>query len=335
MNTSPSPSQQAGPVFIVGAPRSGTTMLQYILGDLPGLSLPTGESHFIVPLYRNQAAYPDVATPAGMRRLLQTLHDFNAEFLDTDLHGVKFDVETLAQAFLAEGRANVRDVISGIFEHNARGMGKTRWGDKTPYYALHLDKLTAWWPDAKIIHLVRDGRDVALSLFGRQHDFGVYNVYYAAQYWQKYVDVCREQGRRLPAGQYLELRYEDVLDDQEAAMRSVCDFLGEPLPDGRPQSARDEASRHLKTVNRDNQEKWRRGLNAWQIRVFESEAGPTLRQSGYPLLTAARRLPLPLRALYRLHNALAIKLYRFFGRSRSKLNFVVRSAPPQQRSSTS
>ena len=141
MPMTPPTAPQTGPVFIVGAPRSGTTMLQFILDDLPGLSMPTGEWHFIVPLYRNQAAYPDVATPQGMRRLLNTLHDFNAEFLDTDLHGVKFDVEALAEAFLAEGRASVRDVVAGIFEHNARGQGKSRWGDKTPYYALHLDTL--------------------------------------------------------------------------------------------------------------------------------------------------------------------------------------------------
>lgn len=332
----PAPSS-VGPVFIVGAPRSGTTMLQYILDDLPNLSMPTGESHFIVPLYRNQAAYPDIDTPAGMRRLLQTLHDFNAEFLDTDLHGVKFDVDTLATAFLNEGRSSVRDVISGIFEHNARGIGKTRWGDKTPYYALHLDKLIEWWPDARIIHLVRDGRDVALSLFGRRHDFSAYNVYYAAQYWQKYVDVCREQGKKLPVGQYLELRYEDVLNDQGAAMRTVCDFIGEPLPPEAPGARTDidEASRQLKTVNRNNQEKWRRTLNAWQIRVFESEAGATLQQSGYPVLTAVRRLPLPVRALYRLHNALAIRLYRALGRNRNRLNFVVRRAVESTPSSTS
>lgn len=335
MTTQPTPIQPTGPVFIVGAPRSGTTMLQYILDDLPGLSMPTGESHFIIPLFRSQTAYADVAIPAGMHRLLQTLHDFNAEFLDTDLHGVKFDVDVLTEAFMAEGRSSVRDVITGIFEHNARGMGKTRWGDKTPYYALHLDKLTEWWPDAKIIHLVRDGRDVALSLFGRKHDFSAYNIYYAAQYWQKYVDVCRKQSRSLPAGQYLEIRYEDVLNDQDAALRTVCDFLGESFPDTRPMSGLDEASRQLKTVRKDNQEKWRHALNAWQIRVFESEAGLTLRQSGYPLLTPARRLPLPLRALYRLHNTLSIRLYRFLGRSRSKLNFVVRPARAQQPPSTS
>jgi len=325
-----------GPVFIVGAPRSGTTMLQYILDDLPDLSMPTGESHFIVPLYRDQAAYPDIGTSAGMRRLLRTLHDFNAQFLDTDLHGVKFDVDTLAQSFLAEGRANIRDVVTGIFEHNARGLGKARWGDKTPYYALHLDKLVEWWPDARIIHLVRDGRDVALSLFGRKHDFSVYNIYYAAQYWQKYVDVCREQGCRLPPGQYLELRYEDVLNDKDAAMRTVCDFIGEPMPLSAPQVVGlSAASRQLKTVNRNNQQKWRQALNTWQIRVFESEAGATLEQSGYPLMTSPRRLPLPIRAFYRLHNKLVIRLYRTLGRNRRKLIFVARQADAPISSSSS
>ena len=324
------------PVFIVGAPRSGTTMLQFILDDLPDVCMPTGESHFIIPLFRNQQSFGGLDTHEGMRHLLQTLHNFNSIFLHGDLHGVKFDVDRLADEFLAEGRATVRDVIAGIFEKNAAGLGKHRWGDKTPYYALHLDKLVAWWPDAKFIHLVRDGRDVALSLFGRQHDFSAYNVYYAAQYWQQYVDVCRTQGSQLPAGQYLEIRYEDVLNDKESAIRAVCDFIGEPCPDMLQQAGhvRSDAALKLKTVRTDNQGKWRRALNAWQIRVFESEAGTTLRQSGYPLLTSARRLPLPLRVFYRLHTVLSIKLYRLLGRNRSKLNFIVRPAESSQASST-
>ena len=313
------------PIFIVGAPRSGTTMLQFILDDLPNLSLPTGESHFFIPLFRNQQAFAKLGTREGMRHLLQTIHSFNPIFLYGDLHGMKFDVDRLTEEFLTEGRASVRDVIQGIFEKNAAGLGKTRWGDKTPYYALHLDKLITWWPDAKFIHLVRDGRDVALSLFGRKHDFSAYNMYYAAQYWQKYVDVCREQGGHLAAGQYLEIRYEDILNDKDAAMRMICGFIGEQYPEAAQQSgpAQSEAARNLKSVKKDNQGKWRHALNAWQIRVFESEAGSSLQQSGYPLLTSARRLPLPIRALYRLHNALSIKLYQLLGRNCRKLNFIV------------
>ena len=310
------------PVFIVGAPRSGTTMLQYLLDDLENLAFPTGESHFIVPMQRSQASFGNLDTPAGMTRLLRTLHDFNAEFLDTDLHGIRFDVATLSATFLAENRASPREVISGLFEHNARGLGKSRWGDKTPYYALHLERILDWWPDAQFIHLIRDGRDVALSLFGRAHDFSAYNTYYAAQYWQKYVDACRQQGQRLPSVQYLEIRYEDLLADQEATMRTISDFLGERWQPAQHAGRESNAARSLKNVRQDNQGKWRRALTRWQIRVFESEAGGTLAQCGYPLLTRPRRLPLPVRALYRLHNDWSMRLYRRLGRNRRKLNFV-------------
>jgi hypothetical protein len=191
------------------------------------------------------------------------------------LHGVKFDVERLTQEFLAEGRNTVRDVVAGLFEKNATGLNKSRWGDKTPYYALHLDKLISWWPDAKFIHLVRDGRDVALSLFGRRHDFSAYNIYYAAQYWQHYVDTCRKQGMKLPAGQYLEIRYEDILNDKEAAMQIICDFIGEPMPNTlhpevRPQTAN---AQKLKCVNKNNQGKWRQVLSAWQVRYLRAKPG--------------------------------------------------------------
>jgi hypothetical protein len=315
-----------GPVFIVGAPRSGTTMLQYILDDLENLAFPTGESHFLIPMHRNQTRFTDLASPAGMERLLRTLHGFNAEFLDTDLHGMKFDVSTLAASFLAEQRSSVRDVIAGIFEHNAQGMGKTRWGDKTPYYALHLDRILDWWPDAQFIHLIRDGRDVALSLFGRAHDFSAYNIYTAAQYWQKYVDTCRAQGRHLPASQYLEIRYEDILADKDAAILTICNYLGESWAPRKPAGNETAPARHLKSIKPDNQGKWRRALTRWQVRVFESEAGSTLAQCGYPLETRPRRLPLPLRALYRLHSDWSVRLYRRLGRNHRKLNFVLPAA---------
>ena len=103
-------------------------------------------------------------------------------------------------------------------------------------------------------------------------------------------------------------------------------------PDADAQAAQPDALRQLKTVKQDNQGKWRRALSRWQIRVFESEAGPTLAECGYPLETAPRRLPLPLRALYRLHNALSIRLHRWRGCNRSKLNFVV---PPAASTSVS
>ena len=203
-------------------------MLQYRLRNLPGLSLPTGESHFFIPLHDHQADYGDLSQPENIRRVLQAMCEQSREFLEMDLHGLKFDIDTLVGELHAEGRHTMPAIIAGIFEKNARGEGKTRWGDKTPYYVTHLPKLLEWFPDAQFIHLIRDGRDVALSLFGRQHDFYVYNTYFAAEYWESYVEKGHALGKQLPANQYMELRYVDLLSHPKDNMRRICDFLGEP-----------------------------------------------------------------------------------------------------------
>jgi hypothetical protein len=311
-----------GPVFIVGAPRSGTTLLQYMLRSHPALSLPTGESHFFIPLYRSAAQYGDLMQLDNVRRVLQAMETQSAEFLHTDLHGLKFDVETLTCEFVAEGRNTMRDIITGLFEKNAVGEGKPRWGDKTPYYVLHIPKLLEWWPDAQIIHIVRDGRDVALSMFARRHDFGAYNTYHAAKLWEQYVETGHALGQAVPKGQYLELRYEDMIGDQKTALQTICAFLGETYSDDlleyKKAGLAGKTPLLQKPIQKDNQDKWKSEMTPWQIRVFESAAATTLKQFGYTMINAGKRLPLPLRALYRWHNALITRWYRMFGPKKTR-----------------
>jgi len=311
------PTLPKGPVFIVGAPRSGTTLLQYMLRSHPGLSLPTGESHFVIALYRNATAYGDLSQPDNVRAVLRAMEAQSAEFLHTDLHGMKFDAEALTQELVAEGRRTMRDLVTALFERNAAGEGKPRWGDKTPYYVLHIPKLLEWWPDAQIIHVIRDGRDVALSMFGRRHDFRAYNTYHAARQWEQYVEAGLEHGRRLAVEQYLELRYEDMIGDQRAALQRICGFLGEVYSDDlmeyRKPRGPGKTPMLQKPVQSSNKDKWKQEMTPRQIRVFESAAGETLRKCGYALTTPATRLPLVLRAGYRWQNALASRWYRMFG----------------------
>ena len=313
----PDSVHRTGPVFIVGAPRSGTTLLQYMLRSHPALSLPTGESHFFIPLYRNAAQFGDLSQAENVRRVLRTMEAQSAEFLYTDLHGLKFDVETLTRAFVAEGRHTMRDIITGLFEKNAAGEHKPRWGDKTPYYVLHIPKLLEWWPDAQIIHIVRDGRDVALSMFARRHDFRAYNIYHVAREWERYVEAGRQQGCLLPASQYLELRYEDMIGDQKSALQTICAFLGETYSDDLLEYKKSgEAGKTpllQKPIQKTNKDKWKHDMTPWQIRVFESATAETLKKFGYPLTTPGKRLPLPLRAMFRWHHALASHWYRSFG----------------------
>lgn len=303
-----------GPIFIVGAPRSGTTLLQYMLRSHPRISLPTGETHFMVPLYRNRAAYGDLSRYENMRGLIEDMHRRNAEFLDTDLHGMHFDIETVARDACDAGVTTVEGVFRRLLDNNARGEGKRRWGDKTPYYVLHIPLILEMFPDAQIIHIIRDGRDCALSMYAREHDFGVYNSYFAARYWQQYVETGQAHGRALPADVYMELRYEDLIRDPRAELERICRFLGEEYSDAlveyRKSGGKGKTPLLQQPIQNSNAEKWRSRMSPRQIRLFESGAGKTLAANGYPLVTHAEPMMLPLRAAFRMHNISRQWVYR-------------------------
>ena len=180
-----------------------------------------------------------------------------------------------------------------------------------------LPNLDLAYPGYRAIHIVRDGRDVALSMFGRRHDFRAYNTYYAARQWEQYVEAGREHGRGLSPSQFLELRYEDMIGDQKAALRRICAFLDEPYSDDlleyrKPQGP-GKTPLLQKPIQASNKDKWKKEMSPRQIRVFESAAAESLRKFGYSLTTDGTRLPLALRAAYRWHNALNTHWYRAFG----------------------
>ncbi len=300
-----------GPIFVVGAPRSGTTLLQYILRSHPRLSLPTGESHFIVPLQRERERFGDLTRPENVRRVLEEMWRRSRDFLATDLHGLRFDESTmddLAEGLAADGGGTMAGVIAALFARNAAGEGKARWGDKTPYYVLHMELLLEMFPEAQIVHLIRDGRDCALSTLVRRDDFHIYNFYEAARYWQHYVEVGQEVGATLPPGHYHEVRYEDLLQAQEQTLRDLCGFLGEAYSDDllnfKKASGRGKTPLLSKPIQSDNREKWRLQMSPRQLALFEGAAGETLRSNGYPLTTAAEPPPLVVRGGCRVHNRL-------------------------------
>jgi hypothetical protein len=282
--------------------------------------MPTGESHFIIPLYRNAHKFGDLRKKENVRRVLEEMYRISPEFLDTDLQGMRFDIERLSRELVENGCDTIQAIIAGVFKKNAAGEGKDRWGDKTPYYVLHLKTIVELFPNAQIIHLIRDGRDCALSMFVREREFGVYNSYHAAEYWQQYVETGKEVGRSLGDQSYLEIKYEDILSDQLSAMKRICAFLGEDfdhsLINFEKSSIAGKTPLLQKNVQKDNAGKWRKKMTRAQIRVFESAAGDTLAQNGYELLTSARRFPLPVRAAYRTHNRFMIWYNRKFGKSR-------------------
>lgn len=302
------------PVFIVGCPRSGTTLLQFRLRELHNLSIPTGESHVLVPFHQAAASYPHPLSAAERRDLVSWLWHRNPEFFETDLHGLGQGLEAMLQAVERTEPQTPRDLFATILRENAAGEGKTRWGDKTPYYVRHIDKILDWYPDAQIIHLIRDGRDVALSLLSRQHDFKVYNAFLAAETWQGYVEAGCRAGRALRADQYCEVRYEDLVAAPHDTLQRLCAFLGEPYTEDvlhtrlQGNGAQQDDPLVYQPIKADNAGKWRTTMRARDIDIFERVAGDTLSSLGYDLTRKPAAVRLTSKALYRLHNLVRTRL---------------------------
>lgn len=279
---------QNGPIFVVGAPRSGTTLLQRMLRSHPRISSPTGESHFFIPLLRDAAQYGDLSRLENVRSLLEQMHARWAEFLDTDFHGVQFKVGSIADAIHARGATGMPVVLDALFRINAEGEGKARWLDKTPYYIHHIPTLMATYPDAQFVHIIRDGRDAVLSMLERAVDIRVFNIAAGAKLWKHYVEAGRSAGKQLAPQQYMELRYEDILGEPVGTVRGLCEFLGEEFSEKVIdfQKSRDPKTKTplLKQgLQESNREKWRTSMSPRQIRTFESIAGGTLQDCGYEL----------------------------------------------------
>ncbi len=208
------------PVHIIGHARSGTSILADVLRRYLRISFGT-ESQFIVRYHKKLAQYGDLHDDSRIQRLIrdvaqercfQRWHKFDGFVLDPE------------QLFHDLSERSYRGVLEAAFMQLARHGGMTRWGDKTPEYVHDLPTLYGLWPDAQYLHIVRDGRDVALSIF--QQEFGAKNVYKAASDWRQQMQQVHAFAQSLPPEQFMEIRYEDFLGATGDTFRQLVTFLG-------------------------------------------------------------------------------------------------------------
>lgn len=274
-------------IFIIGCPRSGTTLLRDLLRSHPRLSfLP--ETYFIPSFYR---AYGDPTSEEAARRLARAILRFPwVQRCNLDL----------APADFAECRS-YREVVETVFREFAAREGKSRWGDKTPAYVRDIPVLANIFPGARFVHVIRDGRDVALS-FARA-PFGPANVYRAASTWKVLVSTGRRSGSRLGSDAYLEVRYETLVTEPEDTLRRICDFIGEPFdplvlhPDrlGREGKGRTPPPVSRQSIVATHVTRWKRSMSPTDIVLFESVAGDLLGELGYEVGQGTRPSPAPSR----------------------------------------
>jgi Sulfotransferase family len=278
------------PFFIVGNDRSGTTMLRLAL-DHGGVAIPP-ESMFLVDFapVRRRGGLDDPEAAAAFLRRVWSHPRVRAWGLAGDPPAVP--------PGLGHEEA-YRFAVEAPFHSYAAARGKPRWADKTPLYLAYIDELAAVWPDARFVVLVRDGRDVALSLL--RVPFGPNNVWAAARFWAQGIRLGLEAAERHP-GCVLTVRYEDVVADPAPELRRTCEFLG---------LAYDDAMLGV-GINTGSVGNWRRAMSAGAQRLFASVAGAELERMGYDLGPyAGEAAPLGLRArVYAAHDA-ALRVANF------------------------
>jgi hypothetical protein len=195
--------------FVVGVGRSGTTLLRLMLDAHPDLAIPP-ETHF-VPLAVHKAT----------RRW-----NPKAAFLAAITDHTMWRDHQIDRGELSKRIAEIKNFTPGaglrvFYQLYAARFQKGRWGDKTPLYLWHMKMIQDVLPEARFIHIVRDGRDVTLS--SKDLWFGPNSVVEGARWWCDWLAEARRQAERLE--HYLEIRYEDLLLDTANVLRRVCDFI--------------------------------------------------------------------------------------------------------------
>ncbi len=281
------------PVFIVSAPRSGSTLLRLILNAHPRLAVPPPDWLFDL-VYPYLYSYGDLRQPAHLLALAE-------DMLATPTVG-KWPIKPAAADLVA---AAVEPTFAGLYaalhREYAKTEGKSRWGEKTPRNSFWMDEIHALYPAAQFIHIVRDGRDQAIDISDSL--LWPYAVYSGAYLWQRYVLSVRDFARELPAGAFLEIRYEDLCAAPEPTIRKLCGFIGEAFdqrmlaPQDTPSArAWSEHPLHAKTarpISTQYCEMYRTRLPASDVAALDALIGPTLELFGYP--AAGRSQPVAAR----------------------------------------
>jgi sulfotransferase family protein len=278
-------------VFVVGCPRSGTTLLQRMLDAHPDLAV-INETLWIT----RQADRRKGVTREGFvtSELVSRLFEY-PRFRRLDIP--REEVERLLDS---DDPVSYPRFVSGIFDLYGRSRGKRLVGDKSPGYVREMATLHALWPEAKFIHLIRDGRDVWLSVTGWKKadrsvgQFATWSqdpVATTALWWERSVRLGREAGASLNTTLYHEVRYEDLVADPGRECGALCDFLGLSYDEamlrfyeGRTRDLEPGLpSKRAWLPPTPGLRDWRAQMPAEDLERFEAVAGDLLDELGYPL----------------------------------------------------
>jgi hypothetical protein len=279
-------SRSLAPVFILGCGRSGTTLLYHMLLSAGNFAVYRIESNVINLL---EPRFGDLSVAANKRRLLEAWYNSRLYTLSG------LDKEEIAPKVMAECR-NGGDFLRIIMSEMCHKQGVQRWADTTPEHLLHLHRIKETIPEALIIHIIRDGRDVALSTdkLGYIHRLPwdrTPSKMVCGLYWDWMVSKGRRDGREL-GHDYTEVHFEDLISKPHETLARLGQFIGQELDYDhiREVGIGSVSAPNSSFANGSKEDfnplgRWKNSFPSEELEMFEGLVGRTLQENGYELAT--------------------------------------------------
>ena len=273
----------------------------------PRIAIPP-ETRLLLDAYEHRGAYGDL-------RLLPSrtaLAEWIVAGAGTRFGALGLDPRSVRDEIIA-GPPTLGSALEITMRAYARRLGKPRWGDQRPGYVQHIDALLRMFPDAQIVHLVRDGRDCVAAL--KRTPWWRMGVHHAIATWTQALDAGEAAAQRLPSDAYLEIQYERLTADPEGELRRLCAFLDEEYAPSMAQVSLEPASE----IAAD-----RRSLARWEAELCEAVMTDRLLAYGYEPSPAGRP------AAHHLARYATVTTHRrLAARKRAMLDLRVRAAEVQ------
>lgn len=272
------------PIFVVSAPRSGSTLMRLILDAHPRIAIPSPA--WLYEMVRPYLySYGDLNDKSNLLALAEdilaapSIKDWTSQLTAEEM------VEESADPSFA-------GLFDALHRKYARDTGKVRWGEKTPRNCFWMSEIKSDYPDAQFVHIIRDGRDMAIDIADSR--LWPYSLYSGAHMWEMFVSAAKESGAELDAGSYYEIHYEKLCADPEGELKKLCAFLGEDFSPQMLSHHQSDSAKSwgggdalhasiLKPITTDYCEMYKTRLSDSDNEAIEALIGPLLTGWGYPV----------------------------------------------------
>lgn len=284
-------------VFVVGPPRSGTTLTARLLGGLPNLFMP-GETHFLEDIYRRRDSTADLSQRlpyvlAGLRTLYGRFNEpADQQRIDALWEAAAFEPQ-LSRC------GTYREIFEAFMALQAASAGKTRWGNQVPRDVFELETIFGMFPDARVVACIRDPRDFLVSYRDKwtistegARLRRLYHPVLTSYLWKASARAILDGKERFGSAIHV-LRYEDLVGEPDSHLRQLCAFIGEDFDPRvlRTQFSNSSTGERFTGIATRSAGRWGADLPAEDAYFAQKICGPVMERFGYtPVKLAPDRL---------------------------------------------